>query len=167
MDQNLPISDLSQVQALSQALIAFQTAGMPAKDFSSRTRTEYTHDLTELLTFLAKQAVTTVEQVTLPHLEAYQADMDRRGLALFVTKFKTPMSGLSIQNAVTKYLKEAGIAGVSVHSLRHTMATHHVAKGTDLKVVQETLGHASLATTTLYVSLAKKAQRKALQAHAL
>ncbi len=29
--------------------------------------------------------------------------------------------------------------------------THHVARGTDLKMVQETLGHASLATTTLYV----------------
>jgi site-specific recombinase XerD len=47
------------------------------------------------------------------------------------------------------------------------MATHHAAKGTDLKVLQETLGHASLSTTSLYVSLAKKAQRQALQEHAL
>ncbi|HEV2123791.1 MAG TPA: tyrosine-type recombinase/integrase [Chloroflexota bacterium] len=51
--------------------------------------------------------------------------------------------------------------------MRHTMATHHVAKGTDLKTVQETLGHADLATTTMYVSLAKAAQRKALQNNAL
>ncbi len=47
------------------------------------------------------------------------------------------------------------------------MATHHVANGTDLKTVQETLGHASLATTSIYVSLAKKAQKTALQDHAL
>lgn len=67
---------------------------------------------------------------------------------------------------MTKYLAEAGVQGASVHSLRHTMATHHIARGTDLKTMQETLGHAS-PTTALYVSLAKQAQRKALQEHAL
>ena len=39
--------------------------------------------------------------------------------------------------------------GASVHTLRHTMATHHVARGTDLKTVQETLGHADLKTQYL------------------
>ncbi|MDQ5853639.1 MAG: tyrosine-type recombinase/integrase, partial [Chloroflexota bacterium] len=87
--------------------------------------------------------------------------------ALFLSQFKQPMSTRAIQQRVDKYLSEAGIEGASVHTLRHTMATHHVARGTDLKTVQETLGHASLATTTIYVSLAKNAQRKALQEHAL
>jgi len=87
--------------------------------------------------------------------------------ALFLNKFKEPMSTRAIQLRVEKYLKEADIHGASVHTLRHTMATHHVARGTDLKTVQETLGHRSLATTTIYVSLAKTAQRKALQEHAL
>ena len=87
--------------------------------------------------------------------------------ALFVTKFKAPMSPRAIQYRVRKYLDEAGIKGASVHTLRHTMATHHVARGTDLKTLQETLGHADLATTSIYVSLAKKAQRQALQENAL
>lgn len=86
---------------------------------------------------------------------------------LFVTKFRTPMSARAIEYMVTKYLEEAGITNASVHMLRHTMATHHVARGTDLKTVQEMLGHASLATTAIYVSLAKQAQKKALQEHAL
>lgn len=43
------------------------------------------------------------------------------------------------------------------------MAAHHVVNGTDLKTVQETLGHASLAITSIYVLLAKKAQKKILQ----
>ncbi len=86
---------------------------------------------------------------------------------LFLSQFKKPMSTRAIQHRLTKYLKEAGITGASVHTLRHTMATHHVARGTDLKTIQETLGHADLATTTIYVSLAKTAQRKALQEHAL
>src|SRR5689334_20517397 len=87
--------------------------------------------------------------------------------ALFISQFKRPISTRAIQHRMTKYLEEAGITGASVHTLRHTMATHHVARGTDLKTVQETLGHADLKTTSIYVSLAKTAQRKALQEHAL
>lgn len=87
--------------------------------------------------------------------------------ALFISQFKRPLSTRTIQHRLTKYLTEAGITGASVHTLRHTMATHHVARGTDLKTVQETLGHADLKTTSIYVSLAKTAQRKALQEHAL
>ncbi len=86
---------------------------------------------------------------------------------LFITKFKTPMTARSIEYMVSKYLGETGILHASVHTLRHTMATHHVARGTDLKTVQVTLGHASLATTSIYVSLSKRAQQKALQEHAL
>jgi len=101
-------------------------------------------------------------------LAAYlKVRIDAGYAALFLSQFKQPMSTRAIQQRVEKYLEEAGIEGASVHTLRHTMATHHVARGTDLKTVQETLGHASLATTTIYVSLAKNAQRKALQEHAL
>ena len=76
--------------------------------------------------------------------------------ALFLSQFKQPMSKRAIQQRVDKYLTEAGIEGASVHTLRHTMATHHVARGTDLKTVQETLGHASLATTTIYTQCATR-----------
>ena len=87
--------------------------------------------------------------------------------ALFVTKFRTSIGKRAIQQAIQKYMNEAGIVHASVHTLRHTMATHHIARGTDPKTIQEALGHASLTTTTIYISLAKKAQRKALQEHAL
>ena len=87
--------------------------------------------------------------------------------SLFVSKYAAPMSRRAIQATVSRYLVEAGIRGASVHSLRHTMATHHAARGTDIRTLQETLGHADLATTAMYVSLAKKAQRRALQEHAL
>ncbi len=86
---------------------------------------------------------------------------------LFITKFKTWMTSRAIEYMVAKYLSETGIRHASVHTLRHTMATHHVARDTDLKTVQVTLGHASLATTTIYVSLSKRVQKKALQEHAV
>jgi len=87
--------------------------------------------------------------------------------SLFVSKFRKPMSPGAFQYVVKKYLEEAGIEGASVHTLRHTFATHHVAKGTSLRSVQEALGHESLQTTSVYVSLARKLMRKELQEHAL
>jgi integrase/recombinase XerD len=87
--------------------------------------------------------------------------------ALFVTKFQEPMGERSIQNVVKKYLDEAGIKNASVHTLRHSFATHHVAKGTDLRTVQEALGHADLKTTSIYVSTAKEVMKRDLQNHAL
>ena len=86
---------------------------------------------------------------------------------LFVTKFREPMGPRAIQNVVEKYLDEAGIPNASVHALRHTFATHHVAKGTDLRSVQEALGHADLKTTSIYVSMAKEAMKRDMQDHAL
>jgi len=87
--------------------------------------------------------------------------------SLFVSRLGRALSKRRIQAAVAKYLSGAGITGASVHTLRHTMATHHIARGTDLSTVQDTLGHADISTTALYVPLAKKAQRQALQEHAL
>ena len=68
---------------------------------------------------------------------------------------------------VRTYLGERGIFGASVHRLKHTIGTHQVGRGTNRKTVQVTLGHASLAMTSIYVSLSKRAQKKALQEHAL
>jgi site-specific recombinase XerD len=87
--------------------------------------------------------------------------------ALFVSKHRQSLGARSIQHVVKKYLREAGIKGASVHTLRHTFATHHVAQGTSLRTVQEMLGHASLKTTSIYVQLAQEVVRKELQEHAL
>jgi integrase/recombinase XerD len=87
--------------------------------------------------------------------------------ALFVTKFGNQMGPRAFQYTVEKYLKEAGIKGASVHTLRHTFATHHLAEGTDLKSVQEALGHADLKTTSIYIHLARAVMKRQLQEHAL
>ena len=87
--------------------------------------------------------------------------------ALFPTKFHKPLGTRSIRTIVGKYLKEAGIAGASTHALRHTFATHHVRKGTKLDVEHQALGHESLATTSVYVGLARKVMDQELQKNAL
>ena len=85
---------------------------------------------------------------------------------LFLNRFDGPLSKRRVQYLVQEYLERIGIFDASVHTLRHTMAAHHIAQGTDLQVIQETLG-ISLEATEKYISLSKKTARKALQEHAL
>ena len=68
---------------------------------------------------------------------------------------------------MARYLAEAQVAHASVHTLRHTFATHMVKKGTKLDVVRQALGHEDLKTTSIYVELAREVMDKELQANAL
>lgn len=87
--------------------------------------------------------------------------------ALFVTKFLEPMGARAIQQMIAGYLQAAGIHNASVQTLRHSFATHHVARGTDLKTVRDMLGHADIKTTSVYLATAKAAMRREMQANAL
>jgi site-specific recombinase XerD len=59
----------------------------------------------------------------------------------------------SIYCVVVKTAKRAGISGVHPHILRHSMATHCVDHGMDIRHVQELLGHTSLVATQKYLHL--------------
>ena len=87
--------------------------------------------------------------------------------AVFVSNRNQRLSKRQIQNIVDKYMEAAEITDAGVHSLRHTFATHHVAQGTDIVTVHEVLGHESLDTTKIYITLAKKQQAYYLQKNAL
>jgi len=79
---------------------------------------------------------------------------------LFLGVRGVPLSRQSAWAVIQRAATDAGLtAHVSPHTLRHSFATHLLQGGADVRVVQELLGHASVATTQIYTHVSVDALR--------
>ena len=74
------------------------------------------------------------------------------------------MNRASVQGALVRAVKKAGVAKkLSVHTLRHSYATHLLEQGVNIRVIQRYMGHKSLETTMRYLHLTRKGAEDAYQ----
>jgi integrase/recombinase XerD len=85
----------------------------------------------------------------------------RSGSALFLNQRGGRLTRQSCARMLAAHARSAGIEPhVSLHTLRHSFATHLLEGGADVRVVQELLGHASVATTQIYTLVTKEHLRE-------
>lgn len=88
------------------------------------------------------------------------------GAAVFLNKNGGRISRQTVYATCERYGATVGIEGLHPHTLRHSFATHMLAGGADLRVLQEILGHADISTTQIYTHVDRTQLREVyLAAH--
>lgn len=83
---------------------------------------------------------------------------DKKESALFINIYGKPLTGGTLANRLLRIINQSENIklkekSITLHSLRHSIATHLLANGMDLQKVQRFLGHSSLETTQIYTHL--------------
>jgi integrase/recombinase XerD len=106
-----------------------------------------------------KERIVPIARCAVEAVDAYLLGARGEGKeeALFVTARGKRIDRHMVWKRIKFYAKAAGIAkNISPHTLRHSFATHLLENGADLRIIQEMLGHAHIATTDKYTHLKER-----------
>lgn len=107
-----------------------------------------------------KDRITLLSEKVLVLLRAYFREY-RPKVWLFEGSHGNPYSATSLQKVFAVALKRSGVRKeASLHTLRHSFATHLLERGTDLRYIQSLLGHSSSKTTEIYTHVTTKGFEK-------
>lgn len=89
----------------------------------------------------------------------HKKEKDRN--AIFLNKWGERLTARSIDRNFKLYLQASGLVErITPHTIRHTIATHWLENGMDLKTIQMLLGHSSLGTTTIYTQVSSRLKKE-------
>jgi site-specific recombinase XerD len=104
-----------------------------------------------------KDRYTILSEIALENLRKYYKEYRPKEYLFEGAKGRGYISERSVQNVFERAVKISGIRKkVTVHSLRHSFATHLLENGIDLRYIQELLGHSSSKTTEIYTHVSNK-----------
>ena len=133
-------------------------------------------DLDEMLIRLmgkgSKQRLVPIGRQLAEALREYLGPDGRKQLAIVQSKSRlllnqrgNPLTRHGVNEILVRRARASGVeaAGLHAHAFRHSCATHMIAHGADIRVVQELLGHSSIATTQRYTGVALTTLRAAYE----
>lgn len=104
-----------------------------------------------------KERVVPIGKPAVDAIRAYLAGRPPVALLFPGRAASKPVARQTVARILTKCAKRAGVdPRLFPHALRHSFATHLIEGGADLRMVQEMLGHASVATTQIYTHVDRK-----------
>lgn len=139
-------------------LAVIYSAGLRISELSSLRPTDIDSDRKQIRVIGKgnKYRYTLLSDNTLDMLRVYWPAYRPKQYLFEGQKKGDPVSRSTIQAVFRKACKKAGIKKeATVHSLRHSFATHLLESGTNLKIIQMLLGHSSLRTTSIYLHVTK------------
>lgn len=105
----------------------------------------YLSDIKKLAEHTASGGITTIEDITSEKIQNYVRNNSGKSL-----------SRVMVFNIIKQLTQRAGIReSVSPNTFRHSFAAHLINRGTDLRTVQNMLGHESILTTEIYTRINK------------
>ena len=84
---------------------------------------------------------------------------------LLLSRAGKPIHRVVVWQIVKRLARRAGLHHTHPHTLRHSLATHLLAGGADLRVVQELLGHSNIRTTQIYTHVDATRLKQVIRKH--
>jgi integrase/recombinase XerC len=169
---NLP--DISTSLGLRDRAIMelFYSSGLRVSELAGLNRKDL--DKEELLLLVRgkgkKERIIPITENAAKWMTAYLTNEERLAVqedpeAIYLNRFGKRLTTRSIDRLFCFYLAKSGFADtITPHVIRHTIATHWLEQGMDLKTIQVLLGHSSMATTTIYTEVSSDLKKRVVAA---